>query len=65
MLQFVTRFQNSSLSLSSRGWFIREDYLDHDDRDMLKWVLVERQGEEIAVSSEDVPVDHYQYQPQG
>lgn len=49
----------------SRGWFIREDYPDRDDRQMLRWVILRRSGEEMAVSYEDVPMDGYRYQPEG
>lgn len=49
----------------SRGWFIREDYPNRDDRNMLKWVVLQQDGGEMSVSYEDVPMARYQYQPEG
>jgi len=49
----------------SRGWFIREDYPNRDDKNMLKWVLLQQEGNEMAVSYEDVPMARYKYQPEG
>jgi len=49
----------------TRGWFIREDYPNRDDRHMLKWVLLQRQGDEMTVSYQDVPMSSYKYRPEG
>jgi len=49
----------------SRGWFIREDYPHRDDRNMLKWVILGKDGEQMSVSYEDVPMSRYRYQPEG
>jgi len=49
----------------SRGWFIREDYPTRNDKDMLKWVILQRLGEEMVLTYRDVPMDRYMYQPDG
>jgi len=49
----------------SRGWFIREDYPNRDDRNMLKWVVLRKVGDQMSVSYEDVPMARYKYQPEG
>ena len=49
----------------TRGWFIREDYPTRDDKNMLKWVLLQKQGDEMAVSYEDVPMGDYKYRLKG
>ncbi len=49
----------------SRGWFLREDYKERDDRNFLKWIFLEKKGDDMAVSFEDVPMASYRYQPEG
>ena len=47
----------------SRGWFLREDFKQRDDRNWLKWIFLEKSGDEMAVSTEDVPMGSYRYHP--
>lgn len=49
----------------SRGWFLREDYGDRDDRHFLKWTFVEKKGDDMALSFEPVPMETYRYRPEG
>ena len=49
----------------SRGWFLREDFKERDDRNFLKWIFLQKQGDEMAVSFQDVPMASYRYQPEG
>jgi hypothetical protein len=49
----------------SRGWFIREDYPNRDDKNLPKWVILQKRAEEMAVAYEDVPLNRYKYQPAG
>jgi succinate dehydrogenase/fumarate reductase flavoprotein subunit len=49
----------------SRGWFIREDYPNRDDRNMLKWIVLQKEGDRMNVSYEDVPMARYKHQPEG
>jgi succinate dehydrogenase / fumarate reductase, flavoprotein subunit len=48
----------------SRGWHLREDFPERDDPRWLKWIVVEDRGGEMSLSTEDVPVRDYQFQPQ-
>ena len=41
----------------SRGTFFREDYPDRDDENWLKWVLFRKEGEDMKIWTEPVPVD--------
>jgi succinate dehydrogenase/fumarate reductase flavoprotein subunit len=56
-------FRASLKRRESRGWFIREDYPDRDDRNPPRWVVLERQGDQMAVSTEDLPIEGYKYRP--
>ena len=47
----------------SRGWFVREDYPDRDDRNWLKWVVVESKDDEMTVTTEPVPIETYPMKP--
>ncbi len=48
----------------SRGWFVREDYKERDDAHWLKWIFLQKDGDDMAVSFEDVPIDRYAYKPE-
>ena len=46
-----------SMSIFSTGTFFREDYPDRDDENWLKWVLFRKEGEDMKIWTEPVPVD--------
>ncbi len=48
----------------SRGWFVREDYKQRDDRNWLKWIFLQQRGDDMAVSYQDVPMERYKYRPE-
>jgi len=47
----------------SRGWHYREDYPQQDDKNWLKWVIVKKVQENMVVTSEPVPIEHYKIKP--
>lgn len=47
----------------SRGWFIREDFPETDNANWLKWIIVQDNQGEMAISTEDVPIDDYPVKP--
>ena len=47
----------------SRGWHLREDFPERDDAGWLKWILVQDKDGEMCLSTEDVPVHDYPFQP--
>ena len=47
----------------SRGWFLREDFPETDNTNWLKWIVVQDQKGEMALTTEDVPIGNYPLKP--
>jgi succinate dehydrogenase / fumarate reductase flavoprotein subunit len=47
----------------SRGWFLREDFPETDNTSWLKWIVVQDQEGEMALTTEDVPIGNYPLKP--
>jgi succinate dehydrogenase / fumarate reductase, flavoprotein subunit len=47
----------------SRGWHLREDYPQRDDSNWLKWIVLKEKNGEMALSTEDVPLERYTVRP--
>jgi succinate dehydrogenase/fumarate reductase flavoprotein subunit len=59
-------FYRSSLERKeSRGWHVREDYPDRDDKNWLKWISMKDEKGEMVLSTEDVPLERYSFKPAG
>jgi succinate dehydrogenase/fumarate reductase flavoprotein subunit len=59
-------FYRASLAREeTRGWHIREDFPARDDAHFLKWIEIAPDGDGMAVSLHDVPVDTYPLRPEG
>ena len=64
MVLCAEMFYRSSLAREeSRGWHLREDFPERDDTAWLKWILVQDKGGEMSISTEDVPIHNYPFQP--
>lgn len=48
----------------SRGQHIREDYPYRDDQNWLKWIVVQRQADGIAIRLEPIPIYRYPARPE-
>ena len=53
----------ASMRKESRGWFIREDYPDMDNKNWLKWIIVQDKDGEMTFDTEPVPIDEYDVKP--
>lgn len=64
MVLCAEMFYRSSLERKeSRGWFVREDYPERDDRGWLKWIVLKDMGGTMVVSTEPVPIERYPVRP--
>lgn len=57
------QFKAASMRKESRGWFLREDYPDMDNENWLKWIIVENEGGNMVLKTENVPIEEYDVQP--
>ena len=64
MVLCAEMFYRSSLERKeSRGWFVREDYPERDDRGWLKWIVLKDVHGAMTVSKEPVPIEDYPVRP--
>jgi len=56
-------FRSALARTESRGWHYREDYPRQDDERWLKWIIVQKMQDEMAVTTEPVPVGGYKIKP--
>ena len=64
MVLCAEMFYRASLARQeSRGWHLREDFPERDDSGWLKWILVQDKDGQMRLSTEDVPVHDYPFQP--
>lgn len=53
----------ASLRKESRGWFLREDYPEMDNKNWLKWIVVKQEDGNMVLDTEDVPIEQYDVRP--
>jgi succinate dehydrogenase/fumarate reductase flavoprotein subunit len=47
----------------SRGWFLREDYPEMDNKNWLKWIIAKCVDGELTLTTEDVPIEKWPVKP--
>jgi len=47
----------------SRGWFLREDYPEMDNENWLKWIIIQKENDEMKMHTEPVPIESWPIQP--
>jgi succinate dehydrogenase/fumarate reductase flavoprotein subunit len=58
-------FHRASLERKeSRGWFVREDYPEMDNKNWLKWITIRDKDGEMSLSAERIPIERYPVQPE-
>jgi succinate dehydrogenase/fumarate reductase flavoprotein subunit len=56
-------FRTSLERKETRGWHMREDYKKRDDKNWLKWIIVQDKNGEMDLSYEPIPMEKYRYKP--
>ena len=47
----------------TRGWHVREDYPEQDDRNWRKWIIQKLEDGKMKISTQDIPYANYPYNP--
>ena len=63
VLSAELHYNASLLRKESRGWFLREDYPQMDNKNWLKWITVKNENGKMVFGTEDVPIKKWPIQP--
>ncbi len=63
VLSAEMQFRAASMRKESRGWFLREDYPQMDNKNWLKWITVKDVNGEMTFDTENVPIEEYPIKP--
>jgi len=63
VLSAEMHYRAAEMRKESRGWFLREDYPEMDNKNWLKWIIVKNVDGEMTFSTEDVPIEKWPVKP--
>ena len=63
VLSAEMHYRAAQMRKESRGWFLREDYPETDNKNWLKWITVQDKSGEMTFGTEDLPVDRWPMKP--
>ena len=63
VLSAEMQFRAAEMRKESRGWFLREDYPEMDNKNWLKWIIVKNQAGQMVFSTENVPYEKWPVKP--
>jgi len=56
-------FRAALMRTESRGFHFREDYPERDDKNWLKWIIIQRDKDGMTTWTEPVPIEAYRIKP--
>ena len=59
VLSAKLHYKASEMRKESRGWFLREDYPETDNKNWHKWIVVENRDGEMVFSTEEIPPERF------
>ncbi len=64
VLSAEMHYKASEMRKESRGWFMREDYPEMDNKNWLKWITVQNVDGVMTLGTQDIPIDKWPVKPE-